>query len=183
MKNSRHLKKILGLAVLILLVSTAFAGTSVSEKTTEKLELDSNIGQDRDQYTHSVLVEGCTWTGCPPCVTASHYIMELYESGLYDFYYVALVYPSNNPYTNIRENELGHTGYYPDYYFDGGYYHLIGAPGSSAVYANYINNCGARDVSDVDLDLDIEWLGNAQIGVSLNVSNNEASSYTGHVHV
>lgn len=183
MKNSKHLEKILGIAVLMIFISTAFAGASISEKTTQESIINSSSQQERDDYTHYVLVEGCTWTNCGPCVTAAGYILELYESGLYDFYYVAIVYPSNNPYTNIRENELGHTGYYPDYYFDGGYYHLIGAPGSSSTYANYINSCGARDVADVDLDLDIEWLGNAQIGVSLDVTNNEGSTYNGHAHV
>jgi len=184
MKILSKRSKLFGTIVLSMLLLSTYASVSLSKEMSNIENFSSQEPPNsRDEYTHTVLVEGCTWTQCSPCVTAAYHIMNLYESGLYDFYYVANVYPSNNPYTNIRENELGHTGYYPDYYFDGGYTHYIGSSGLPNAYITRLNLCGARDVADIDLDLNITWEGDAQIGVTLDIMNNEVTSYNGHVHV
>ncbi len=132
-------------------------------------------------YTHTVLVEEGTATWCVYCPTVAQYLSDIYSSGLYDFYYVALVADMNS-YAAARTSELGLYGY-PTCFGDGGYQSVVGAYGSSTPYINMINNCGARTVANLDLAPSAAWMGNAQINVGVNVTNNGTSSYNGRVRV
>ena len=160
---------------------TALVGaTSSIETVTEEAFVRSNSPEKLDGYTHTVMVEACTASWCPPCATAAQVMHDVFYSGDYDFYYVALVSDKNN-YASGRCSELGASSI-PDYVFDGGYTRKVGSCAAS-VYMSKLDSCGARDVSDIDLDLEITWNGDASIDVNLDVTNNEASTYNGHIHV
>ena len=95
---------------------------------------------------------------------------------------------------------------YPTVFFDGGFKKNMGASsaeGAQIAYNTSINLCGNRTVSDIDLSLDINWLGpgnpypgnsatnqeldvclgwtNAEMNIEVTVDNNEDSSYNGHL--
>jgi hypothetical protein len=106
---------------------------------------------------------------------------DIFYSGQYDFYYVALV-SDKNTYADQRCGELGVSSI-PDYIFDGGFTRWVGSGGLPYAYTTRLDQSGARTVEDIDLGLDITWLENGQIGVDLNIQNNEASAYNGHLHV
>ncbi len=132
-------------------------------------------------YTHTVLVEEGTATWCPYCPGVAQYLAQIYESGSYDFYYVALVQDMNT-YANSRLQQLGITGY-PTCFGDGGVYSVVGNWGSTGPYISMINNCGSRTVADIDLAVSADWLGNAQIDIAVDVTNNYFMPYNGRLRV
>lgn len=179
MKTKQTITKIIGVSILfLLLISTT---TALPQPNTIQQETPSSTPQTLDDYTHTVIVEACTASWCPPCATAADVMHNIFYSGNYDFYYVALVYDKNS-YATPRLNELGVSSI-PDYVFDGGYTRHVGSGGIPAEYTNRLNQCGARNVKDIDLNLDIAWLGNNKIDINLDITNHETTTYNGHLHV
>jgi glutaredoxin len=177
-------KKKRKIIVSSIIITILFAtSTVISKQTTIKNEAISegkNSPFDPMVYTHTVLAEQCTASWCPHCPPVSGYLDTIYSSGDYDFYYVALV-DDKNPYARQRCNELG-IGGFPTVVFDGGYRRVIGNVGSTGPYINALNICGSRSVADIDLELDIMWEGDAEIGVNIDIINNEGTFYDGHLH-
>ena len=165
------------LIVAILVFSTALSIGIDKEATPSP---DGSVGGTRE-YTHTVLGEEGSGTWCPHCPPVVGYMHTIYDSGSYDFYYVTLV-EDKNSYANARLGELGLTGY-PTVFFDGGYQTIVGNVGSTGPYINALNTCGARTVPNVDLDMSVQWLRGAEMSIEVDVTNNEASSYSGHLHV
>ena len=161
--------------VLSVIVPIINAGNYYSSN-----EIDSNEMTEM-LATHTVLAEEASATWCGYCPTVMQIMENIYNSGAYDFEYVTLVCDMNS-YANGRRGELGITGY-PTVAYDGGYTKLVGAGPTQGDHQNAIINCGARSVANIDLDLNIFWLGSQQIGVSIDVTNNGGSTYNGHLHV
>jgi len=179
MKWKKRSRKFLAGVVLVLLFAS-FTGMS-SETMHKNIGMDGgSLPEQVRDYTHTVLVEACTASWCPPCATAAIHINNIYNSGEYDFFYVALV-ADKNGFANQRCAELGVSSI-PDYVFDGGYTRWVGSSGLPGAYTYRLDLCGARDVADIDLTLDVTWIGDGQVGISLDITNNEAESYNGHVH-
>lgn len=182
MNRKKTLINLSALSVIFLMIcSTVVAATLSSPNTLTEKNLNETTPRPLNDYTHTVLVEAGTASWCPPCATAAVVMHNVFSSGKYDFYYVALV-ADKNPYANARCNELGVSSI-PDYVFDGGFTRHVGSGGLPNNYITRLNNCGARVVKDIDLDLDIKWNGDATIDVSLDIVNNEDATYNGHVHV
>jgi hypothetical protein len=72
---------------------------------------------------------------------------------------------------------------FPTCFFDGGYEVLLGGYTGQTVYRNSIESCGQRPVPDIDLNVTVEWLGDATILVNITIQNNEAETYTGRLRV
>jgi hypothetical protein len=72
-------------------------------------------------------------------------------------------------------------------FFDGGYQVRVGAytsvPQQVTYYNGAINSSGNRAVSDIDVDVLAEWLGDATMNIEVSVRNNEAGIYRGHIRV
>jgi hypothetical protein len=133
-----------------------------------------------NEFTHSVLGEYCTTTTCIYCPIASAQMYQVYNMG-YNFSYVSLV-ENMNSYARGRLKELGF-GAVPSVAFDGGYIKIVGHQSNYVSYQNAVITCGNRAVVDIDLDLDAFWMGGGQIQVNVDITNNEASTYNGHLHV
>ena len=130
--------------------------------------------------THTVLVEACTASFCSPCAVAAAYMHDIYESGQYDFNYVALV-SDKNPYASQRCAELGVSGI-PDYVFDGDYTRWVGSGGLPGAYTSRLTACEKRTVADVEFILDVTWLENGKLDVIVDLINIEETPYVGHLH-
>jgi hypothetical protein len=131
-------------------------------------------------FTHTVFVEYGTLTTCPPCVTASSQLYSIYNSGDFDFYYTSLVYDEGNSNVRGRLIELGVVGV-PDVIFDGGFQRIKGGQGSEAPYRNAITQSGERDVSDLDMTVDVAWLGGGKLDIEITVINNEVEDFNGRI--
>ncbi len=195
-------KKIIFIIVCMLVFSTV-AGTISSSKTSTKSSDEVTVGLD---YTHTILGEYCTATWCGYCKYAHGALKNLYAGGWHPFYYVSLV-TDKNTHAMTRRNEITTTGY-PTLVWDGGYKKDVGSgsvPGAMATYNASLVSCGNRAVTDIDLSLDVTWLGpgnpspedsatdedldvnlswtNAEMNIDVAIDNNEGSSYDGHLHV
>lgn len=131
-------------------------------------------------FTHTVFAEEATATWCGFCPAVIVYLDNIWDSGQYDWYYVTLV-DDKNTHAAQRINELGVTGF-PTVVYDGGYTRVVGDTNQQD-HENAIVNCGNRNVADVDLDITAAWMGGGQISVTAEVTNNEGSTYNGHLHV
>jgi len=162
----------------ILLLPTVGASNLLTSSKIER-EIPSNIL--KDDFTHSVFIECATTTICGYCPTASSQLYSIYDSEDYDFYYVSLVADVNYKIYD-RVKELGVSGV-PDVYFDGGYQNIIGKQDDEQPYRNAIQQCGNRDVRDIDVDVNVQWKGNAILKISVTVQNNEPEDYNGYLRV
>ncbi len=175
----RKIKLILISIILgVLLISSTFSVQSFDQKSfveeTTTQQNDSGVG---DSNHHKVLGEQGTATWCQYCPSMSYWLSQV--SG--DFVYVALV-DDKNTYAAQRIDELGLTGF-PTTFFDGGFTKVVGGQSNVNNLQNAYNQCQARTVWDVDIDVSGAWMGGGQIQVSAEITNNEGSTYNGHVHV
>jgi len=172
------MKKIfIGIIIMIMLMVPIAGASNILSINNKEITEPSNISNE--EFTHTVFVEACTQTWCPPCATAAAVMNDIYSSGTYDFNYVALV-SDMNLYAAQRTNELD-VYYIPDYVFDGNYTRYVGAGDLPDEYINRLISCGAREVPDIDIDVDVSWLGGGTLKITVTVYNNEPDKYNGHL--
>ena len=131
-------------------------------------------------YTHTVLVEVGTATWCSACPASNTAWHSIYSGGNYDFEYCEMVVDKNSVASTHMNGDYN-LYWVPTSYWDGGYHVYPGT--NQGTFVSYLNSAGARTVADLDATLNVGWLGGAQVGVSLSVTNNEATTYTGHLRV
>ena len=172
------MKKIfIGIVIMIMLMVPIAGASNILSINSKEITEPSNISNE--EFTHTVFVEACTQTWCPPCATAAAAMHDIYSSGTYDFNYVALV-SDMNLWAAQRTNELD-VYYIPDYVFDGNYTRYVGAGDLPDEYTNRLILCGAREVPDIDIDVDVSWLGAGTLKITVTVYNNEPEKYNGHL--
>jgi hypothetical protein len=172
------MKKIfIGVMLMVLLVVPIAGASDIQSINTKDISAKANFS--KDDFTHTVFVEACTQTWCPPCATAAVAMNDIYSGGTYDFNYVALV-SDKNLYAAKRSNELD-VYYIPNYVFDGNYTRYIGAANLPDEYINRLISCGAREVPDIDMNVDVSWLGLGSLKITVTVQNNEPDSYNGYL--
>jgi len=116
-----------------------------------------------------------TWcVGCPNTAEALH---EIYKSDG-SFYYVAMVTDKNEKAAD-RADDYNPAGY-PTSFFDGGYSVVLGGKSGTEPYQNAINECRSRESPDIDISVDVSWLGEARINVSVTIDSH-GSNYQGHL--
>ncbi|UCF50483.1 MAG: hypothetical protein JSU91_03095 [Thermoplasmatales archaeon] len=195
---------IIGVLISMLVLSSCMGAFSTATSQIKSMESNpSNI-----DFSHAVFAEYFTMTTCVPCKYAHQALYQLYYEGWYNpyFYYITYVYNKNN-HSNARKNELQVVGS-PTTAFDGGYRELIGASDievEKTRFNNTIAVCAARDVYDIDLSLNVEWLGAVnnhpedgetlvpieaifnwtvtEMKIDVTATNNDASDYNGHIHI
>jgi thiol-disulfide isomerase/thioredoxin len=111
-----------------------------------------------EDFTHTVLCEEATATWCPPCPNTAEALKGIYESHDYPFYFVALV-ADKNSLANARVQNYYNLYGYPTCFFDGGYRVHLGGSSGQGVYRTKIEECGLRDVHELNLSVSLEWLG------------------------
>ena len=137
--------------------------------------------ENRD-FTHTVFAEDGTATWCGYCHYAREALQRIYDSGDYPFYYVCMVddMDTHAAARNIEYNLQA----FPVVFFDGGAnVQLGGDTNNEANYRQAILQTGAQAVADIDISLNVNWLGDAIMEISVTVQNNQAQPYDGHLHV
>jgi len=178
------MKKFLPTLVIGILVLGGL-GASAIKTNTLKISTENDFSQGiasssspRD-YTHTVLVEVGTATWCPSCPASNSAWHTIYEGGNYDFEYTELVDDKNTD---------AHTRFYqfnpawvPTSYWDGGMFVYPGT--NQATFIANLNSAGARVVPDLVASLEANWLGSAQMQITYDVQNNEATNYPGRMRI
>jgi hypothetical protein len=183
-----NMRKILPFVVIGILILSGFGAVATysDNENFESEKIDyKNIGNRENVYSHTILGEFGTATWGAYCKYAHGALKNIYAGQWHPFYYVSLVCNKNTHAYQRAVSELGLTGY-PTVFFDGDYTKNVGAgsiPGAQAAYNSSIEECGEREVADVDIDLNVTWNGNAEMYIEVFVDNNEGSIYEGHLHV
>ena len=89
------------------------------------------------QQSIVVFCEEATATWCTNCPKTAQALHDIYQSGDFDFYYVALV-ADENPKAESRLIEEYNIYAYPTTYFDGGYQLVIGGEENEEPYRTAI---------------------------------------------
>ncbi|KYK23086.1 hypothetical protein AYK24_01340 [Thermoplasmatales archaeon SG8-52-4] len=201
-------EKIIGIIICLMMFSTVAGAFTQLDMPLEPKDTKSE-SSDR-AYTHNVLGEYGTMTTCVPCKYAHRALKYLYQNKTnwdLPFYYITYVYNKNNWSYQRMKNELDLQAS-PTVFWDGGWKKDVGATdveSSMTKYNTSIRAAADRSVKDVDLSLDVEWLGavnqlpsnqstgvpveqimrwnNSEFKIDVGVVCNETGSYNGHLHV
>jgi len=169
------MKRIIPICIVGILLCTAIGAVAQTNDTKS-----TNLGPK--DFTHTVFAEDATATWCGYCHYAREALDTIYTSQDFPFYYVCLV-DDKNTHAAARIDEYNIYGF-PTVFFDYGYKVVVGGwTGAEAAYRTAINQCGARTVANIDVNLNVAWQGNAVMDISVDVTNNEATPYAGHLHV
>ncbi len=131
-------------------------------------------------FTHAVLAEELTGTWCQYCPAAAEQLNNVYTSGDYPFYFVALIEDEVQK-ADDRCSDDFNVGGYPTVHFDGGYESVVGAQYDEEDYRAAIESCGDRAVPDIDIEVTAYDTGPGVLEISVNITNNEDAEYTGHL--
>ena len=171
----------------LLLIAALFISSTMSSVLAEPEPTSSSTNGTRQTGSHTVFAEYFTTGWCQYCPSASANLKSVYESNDYNFYFVSMIIEdgdSNQISQDARDraNEFGISGY-PTVEFDGGYIEVVGGQSDDTNYRSAISTCNDREYANVDLELTAEHRGGAKIGISVEVTNNEDSSYSGTLRV
>ncbi len=177
-------KLILTSLILILMIGSTTQALSTNNFT--ELSEQPLTEQTRVDFTHTVFAEETTATWCPNCPMAAEALYNIFQSGDYDFYYVALV-DDMNPIAkqrNIEYTFLSKVYAFPTVYFDGGDANFVGRGSSvlatEAEYRPLIEQVGQRTPKQpLALETSATWDGNAQITITITVTNEGSLPYLG----
>jgi len=182
-KRGKIMKKILPILFIGVLVLSGLGAVAhdcdVKEFDSETKNVKVNLIDGPRDYTHTVLVEVGTATWCGGCPASNAAWHDIYGSGNYDFEYTELVYDMNSG-ANSRFMQFN-PKYVPTSYWDGGEFVYVGT--NYGTFYNYLDSAGARVVPDLVADLEVDWLGDAEMEISYTVENNEGSNYPGRMRI
>jgi hypothetical protein len=165
--------------ILSMLIFTNYTG-AIKESNMEYDE-KSFIVDSLDEYTHNVLIEFGTSISCIHCPEVSDYLNSISESN--EDAYIVTLNADEPPARGRVYDELPNNPScaLPCVWYDGGFKTIIGNQGYISPYQNNLTECGEREVADIDLKLSLTWE-DKKIGVKVKVTNNEQSTYNGHIH-
>ena len=137
---------------------------------------ETNYNIVNEDFTHTVFIEEGTGTWCKACPDMAYVLYDIYNSGDYPFYYVALVEDKNEK-ANERLVEDYNIFGYPAGFLDGGSEVIVGGGASEETFREGIQTCGAKDVHSLDLALSVSWTGKGSMQIDFNITNNEKIHY------
>jgi len=197
--------KIICIIIFIILVSTyvqaiSHSNNSLIEVSTSNPKLSEKI------FSHNVCGEFFTLTTCTYCKYAHKALKNIFARNNLPFYYISLVC-NKNEHASERFGELD-IFVTPTVAWDGDFVRDEGAPSIQEAMDKYnasIIGCGNRTVNDIDLSINIEWLGavnnipkdgaedvsvnnflrwtNSEMKIDVEAYNNEPNKYNGQIRL
>lgn len=163
------------------------SGLSVGALQTSNKNVKVNVVEENSALrgTHTAFGGYGTTTWCSACRYAHSALKELYAENQLDFNYVSFVCDMNPVAYSYIINHFNLFGY-PTLWWDGGYKVNLGAGSvnnTKTTYTTSINDCVARAVKDVDITLDVTWLGGTEMQIYCSIDNNETINYGGTIRV
>ncbi|MFH2049415.1 MAG: hypothetical protein ABIJ12_08205 [bacterium] len=131
-------------------------------------ESDSN--KTASGFTHTVLVEDGSSTGCSSCSITSNMLNSIKNTGDYPFQFISLIRNANEK-ARVRVEDFYNIYGTPTCWADGGDEVVLGGQTDEQLYRDMIESCGQREVADLGLIVGMDWIGNAKIHVEIAVSH------------
>ena len=175
------MKKILHIIIIGIFVLNGITTNAINQSHDNDIKEKNNPSS----YTHTIFAEFATSTTCTHCKYAHGALKNIYAGSWHPFNYVTLVCNENTKAYYRAHNEYNAYGY-PTVFFDGGLDVDVGAssiPTAQATYNASILNAGSREVPDINIQLFVDWLGNATMNITTTVENNQAVSYGANIRV
>jgi PKD repeat protein len=134
------------------------------------------------QGNHTVFIEEGTATWCSNCPSVADILHELYTSGDYNFYYVAMIEDKNTKAHDRLYNDYNILGF-PTVFIDGGYQVVMGEKMQS-VFESAIQNATARETPALEITLTSQWNQNTtRLETTVLIHNAGDASYNGLLRV
>ena len=183
-KGGKNMKKYLILGIILILAFSSYVSAIPINN-----EKESTINIQTTDFTHTVFVEEGTATWCTNCPYVAEALYSIYQSGDYPFYFVALVQDMNSLAKDRMKDyilNLFKVYVFPTVYFDGGDKNMVGRGNTveetEDAYRQIIEEVGAREVTrPITLETQVTWLGDAQITVNVDVTNDGNFFYFGKI--
>ena len=136
---------------------------------------------DYQEFIHTVLIEEGTRVKCTACPKAADNLYDLYTSGNYNFYYVAMIQDKNTKAKNRLINDYNIQAH-PTIFFDGGFRVVNG--NSKSKFEEALSEAESRIVPELRIIVTSEYDNKTnKIDTSISVENNETEKYTGVLKV
>lgn len=138
------------------------------------------------EFTHTVFVEEFTTTTCPHCPSVGEALNNLYISGDYEFFFIAMI-TNKVDAASQRGNEYN-IEFVPTTMLDGGYISEVGSTDNveqeEQRYSEDIEECGAREVEhEIQIDIAGYDIGAPVIQGNISVTNLQTEGYEGRLMV
>ncbi len=156
----------------IILSPLSFAVPHFQKETSNTSQLANN------EFTHTVFCELGTATWCGPCVRAHTALQNIYESGDYPFYYVAMIDDVSADAHRRLDRDLNLRGF-PTTYYDGGHTVAYGGYPDEQYYRTPLEQSGVRPVPNITMNVTMDWIDDAVVTVNATIENEDAEEYTG----
>jgi thiol-disulfide isomerase/thioredoxin len=141
------------------------------------------VTESKKNLVHNVFIEEGTATWCHNCPVVAEILHELYESGKYNFYYVAMVGDKNQKANSRLKNDYNIYAY-PTVYIDGGYQVITGGDKPKSTYKEGILKAQRRDVPEIHVEITAELTENKkETKIYVTIKNYENTTYKGNLKV
>jgi hypothetical protein len=149
-------------------------------------DIEGPIEPLQTESTHTVFVEEFTTTGCSHCPAVGEALNNIYVSGDYDFYFVAMI--TNMVDAASQRGGEYNIGFVPTTMLDGGYISEVGSSDDVETeeqrYRTDIEECEAREVEhEIQIDIVGYDIGAPVIQGNISVTNLQTENYGGHLMV
>ncbi|HOZ08632.1 MAG TPA: hypothetical protein PKW75_10135, partial [candidate division Zixibacteria bacterium] len=118
--------------------------------------------------THTVFIEEGTAVWCPYCPDPNYWLYYVYNQGVLNFIYTALVDDRNSDAQKRLDSY--NIIYFPTCYLDGGNQILIGGYTAASYYQNAIAAADSRVVSGANVIVKVTWMGNSDLQVDYAIA-------------
>ncbi|UCF50441.1 MAG: hypothetical protein JSU91_02875 [Thermoplasmatales archaeon] len=181
------MKKVIFHLVIGLLILSAYSTIALKNEKIifdSKIDTVSNIANFGEDFTHTVFLEIGNTQFCGGCDFWNKDVYDLYSKDYYDFEYVNMIVYGPDGWDDILNldafdwNNLYNITKYPTSILDGEYRRLNYQPYTLPFS---IEECGIREVRDINANISLQWLGNATIKVDILIENNEDIPYNGFI--
>ncbi len=170
--------------ILIVLISASLVGTggiNTAASTSDPI-LDATPDGKGDDFTHGVVLELFVTTSCGFCPSAEAVARQLNSEYGQNFMFVTMVIDVNDK-ADERSDDY-QVNFIPDGVFDGGYRREVGGQDDTSVYEGHIEDCGDRDVPDIDLSVEMKDNEDGTMDVSYSATYNDMYPfYDAHLRV
>ncbi len=145
------------------------------------------ISEGNEELVHTVFIEEGTQTTCEYCPWVGDALYEIYNSGEYDLYYVAMI-DDENDVAKTRLKDEYNINAYPTIFVDGGYRVYRGGlyndESPKQIYERYIEESLSRNVPKIKIEINSEYDNNtSKITTNVLINNYEENDYSGRLKV
>lgn len=169
-------KKMIGLLICILLITTSIPIVSSMEKNIEQ--------NNHNEYTRKVFVEQSTSTTSKYCTNVAEVLNNLFDPENPEFYYISLVEDENDLAYDRVVNHYNRRAN-PTVFMDGGYEVIFGfRENFEEDFNQKVQDSLLREAPELIVEVNAGWNeSRTELTTRVNIENKDLKTYTGELKV